>query len=127
MRAFKALMIVLATAVLLTPASAQTKLTVMVFQGLQNLPLFAAQEKGFFRPARHRGRSEDRAHLGGDAQRSRRRPLPDRARRGRQCGSRWPRSPRADIAVISGGDNGWNQLIVQPDIGGGGRPAPARP
>ena len=24
---------------------------------------------------------------------------------------------KADIAVVSGGDNGWNQLIVQPDIG----------
>ena len=27
---------------------AQTKLTIMVFQGVQNLPLFAAQTKGFF-------------------------------------------------------------------------------
>src|SRR6266403_5954141 len=32
-------------------ASAQTKLKVMVFPGAQNLPLFAAQAKGFF--ARH--------------------------------------------------------------------------
>ena len=29
-------------------ASAQTKLTVMVFQGVNNLPLFAAQANGFF-------------------------------------------------------------------------------
>ena len=24
---------------------------------------------------------------------------------------------KADIAVVNGGDNGWNQLIVQPEIG----------
>src|SRR5438105_2365746 len=29
-------------------ASAQTKLTVMVFPGLQNLPIYAAQDKGLF-------------------------------------------------------------------------------
>lgn len=29
-------------------ASAQTKLTVMVFEGINNLPLFAAQSNGFF-------------------------------------------------------------------------------
>ena len=45
MRTFKALMIALAAAVLIAPAQAQTKLTVMVFQGLQNLPLFAAQRR----------------------------------------------------------------------------------
>src|SRR5258708_20306361 len=28
--------------------NAQTHLTTMVFQGVQNLPLFAAQQKGFF-------------------------------------------------------------------------------
>jgi len=35
-----------------------TKLTVMVFRGGQNLPLFAAQAKGFFakRGAVHRGK-----------------------------------------------------------------------
>ena len=29
-------------------AQAQTKLTIMVFQGIQNAPLFAAQTQGFF-------------------------------------------------------------------------------
>ena len=46
--AFKALMFGMALAAMLSPAKAQTKLTIMVFQGVQNLPLFAAQTKGFF-------------------------------------------------------------------------------
>ena len=116
MRAFKALMIVLATAVLLTPASAQTKLTVMVFQGLQNLPLFAAQEKGFFA---RRGIEVDLKIA----------PTSDEMRNGLAEGRyqivhgavdnavAMAEVAKADIAVISGGDNGWNQLIVQPDIG----------
>src|SRR5215831_2754824 len=31
-----------------TAPTAETPLTIMVFQGMQNLPLFAAQTKGFF-------------------------------------------------------------------------------
>ena len=46
--AFKALMFGIALAAMLDPVQAQTQLTVMVFQGVQNLPLFAAQTKGFF-------------------------------------------------------------------------------
>jgi ABC-type nitrate/sulfonate/bicarbonate transport system substrate-binding protein len=116
MRAFKTLMIVLATAVLLAPASAQTKLTVMVFQGVQNLPLFAAQEKGFFAK---RGLEADLRIA----------PTSDEMRNGLAEGRyqivhgavdnavAMAEVAKADIAVISGGDNGWNQLIVQPDIG----------
>ena len=48
MRMLQALMIALAAVIPLAPAGAETQLTVMVFQGVQNLPLFAAQEKGFF-------------------------------------------------------------------------------
>ena len=48
MRTLKALMIVLATAVMLAPARAETRLTVIVFPGVQNLPMFSAQAKGFF-------------------------------------------------------------------------------
>ena len=47
--ALKALMLGMALAAMLGPAQAQTKLTIMVFQGVQNLPLFAAQTKGFRR------------------------------------------------------------------------------
>jgi ABC-type nitrate/sulfonate/bicarbonate transport system substrate-binding protein len=38
----------LSVAALASSANAQTHLTTMVFQGVQNLPLFAAQQKGFF-------------------------------------------------------------------------------
>src|SRR5690349_13893416 len=36
------------TALLARPASAETRLTIMVFPGMPNLPLFAAQANGFF-------------------------------------------------------------------------------
>src|SRR3954453_8628783 len=39
---------IMAPIVSASAACAQTRLTVMVFQGIQNLPLFAAQTKGFF-------------------------------------------------------------------------------
>ena len=47
----KAFLFGVALAVSITAAKAQTQptqLTIMVFQGVQNLPLFAAQTKGFF-------------------------------------------------------------------------------
>ena len=116
MRAFKTLMIVLATAVLLAPASAQTKLTVMVFQGVQNLPLFAAQTRGFF------GKRNLEVEI-------KIAPTSDEMRNGLAEGRyqivhgavdnavAMAEVAKADIAVVNGGDNGWNQLIVQPDIG----------
>jgi ABC-type nitrate/sulfonate/bicarbonate transport system substrate-binding protein len=116
MRAFKALMIALAAAVLIAPANAQTRLTVMVFQGVQNLPLFAAQEKGFFAK---RGIEVDLKIA----------PTSDEMRNGLAEGRyqivhgavdnavAMAEVAKADIAVVNGGDNGWNQLIVQADIG----------
>ena len=116
MRTFKALMIVLAAAVLIAPAQAQTKLTVMVFQGLQNLPLFAAQEKRFFA---RRGLEVDLKIA----------PTSEELRNGLAEGRyqivhgavdnavAMAEVAKADIAVVNGGDNGWNQLIVQPEIG----------
>ena len=53
-------------AVLLTPARAETKLTIMVFQGLQNLPLFAAQTQGFFAKRGLASGHQDCADLGRD-------------------------------------------------------------
>ena len=87
----------------------------MVFQGLQNLPLFAAQEKGFFAK---RGLEVDLKIA----------PTSDEMRNGLAEGRyqivhgavdnavAMAEVAKADIAVVIGGDNGWNQLIVQPDI-----------
>lgn len=92
-----------------------TKLTVIVFPGVQNLPIFAAQAKGFF--ARRglaveikftpnsvelrNGLAEGRyqiAHSAVDNAFA----LKDKA--------------NVDTAVVMGGDNSFNQLIVQPEI-----------
>ena len=59
----KALLLGLAISVLLTPAKAQTQLTIMVFQGVQNLPAFRRADQGLLRPARARGRDQDCADL----------------------------------------------------------------
>src|SRR5476649_768457 len=92
-----------------------TKLTVIVFPGVQNLPMFAAQAKGLyakrglavdlkFTPNSdelRNGLAEARyqiAHAGVDNAFA----LKDKA--------------NVDIAVVAGGDNGSNHLIVQSDI-----------
>src|SRR4051794_12580013 len=116
MRTFKALMLGLAIAGLLSPAkAADTRLTIMVFQGVQNLPLFAAQAKGFFA---RRGLEVDIKIA----------PTSDEMRNGLADGRyqivhgaidnavAMAEVAKADIAVVVGGDNGWNQLVVQPGI-----------
>jgi len=92
-----------------------TKLTVIVFPGLQNLPMFAAQAKGLyakrglnvglkFTPNSdelRNGLAEGRyqiAHSAVDNAFA----LKDKA--------------NVDIAVVLGGDNSFNQVIVQPEI-----------
>lgn len=118
MRLTLALLFGLAMAV--APARAQTPplthLTIMVFQGVQNLPLFAAQTKGFFAK---RGLEVEIKVA----------PNSDELRHGLQEGRyqivhggsdnavAMAETAKADIAIVIGGDNGWNQLIVQPDIG----------
>ena len=116
MRTFKVLLLGVAMALLLSPAKAETKLTIMVFQGLQNLPLFAAQAKGFFGK---RGLEVEIKIA----------PTSEEMRNGLAEGRyqivhgaidnavAMAEVAKADIAVINGGDNGWNQLIVQPGIG----------
>src|SRR3954462_7675349 len=113
--AFKALMLGMGLAAMLGPAKAETQLTVMVFQGVQNLPLFAAQTKGFF--ARRGLEVEIRIA-----------PTSDEMRNGLAEGRyqivhgaidnavAMAEVAKADIAVVVGGDNGWNQLVVQPGI-----------
>ena len=110
-----------AVAALLLAASPQqarsdsNKLTVIVFPGVQNLPMFAAQAKGFyakrgldveikFTPNSdelRNGLAEDRyqiAHSAVDNAFA----LKDKA--------------NVDIAVVLGGDNSLNRLFVQPEI-----------
>ncbi len=112
--------------VLLTPARAQTKLTIMVFQGVQNLPLFAAQTQGFFAK---RGLEVDIKIA----------PTSDEMRNGLAEGRyqivhgaidnavAMAEVAKADIAVVCGGDNSWIELIVQPEIDVGRRLCAARP
>ncbi len=92
-----------------------TKLTVIVFPGVQNLPIFAAQAKGFYAKRGLRvelkftpnsdelrnGLAEGRyqiAHSAIDNAFA----LKDKA--------------NVDIAVLSGGDNSFNHLMAQPNI-----------
>jgi ABC-type nitrate/sulfonate/bicarbonate transport system substrate-binding protein len=92
-----------------------TKLTIMVFQGMQNLPLFAAQSKGFFA---RRGLAVDIKIA----------PSSDEQRAGLADG-RWQiihagidnavamaEVAKVDIAIVCGGDNSFNHVVVQPDI-----------
>ena len=92
-----------------------TKLTVIVFPGVQNLPMFAAQAKGFFAK---RGLAVDLKFT----------PNSDELRNGLAEGryqiahsaidNAFALKDKAnvDIAVVIGGDNSFNHLIVQPEI-----------
>ena len=96
-------------------AQPYTQLTVMVFQGLQNLPLFAAQHTG---PFGRRGLEVEIKNA----------PTSDDLRNGLAEGRyqivhgavdnavAMAEVAKVDIAVVIGGDDGWNQLYVQPEI-----------
>jgi ABC-type nitrate/sulfonate/bicarbonate transport system substrate-binding protein len=116
-RFIRALILSIVMAGLTAPAkAADTQLTIMVFQGVQNLPLFAAQTIGFFAK---RGLEVEIKIA----------PTSDEMRNGLAEGRyqivhgaidnavAMAEVAKADIAVVCGGDNGWNQLIVQPGIG----------
>jgi ABC-type nitrate/sulfonate/bicarbonate transport system substrate-binding protein len=87
----------------------------MVFQGVQNLPLYAAQQKGFF--AKH-GLSVDQRIAPGSQE------LRDGLAQGRyqivhtavDNAIAMAEQAKVDVAVVLGGDNGWNDLIVQPEV-----------
>src|SRR5689334_19921378 len=95
--------------------SDNTKLTVIVFAGVQNLPMFAAQAKGFYAK---RGLDVDLKFT----------PNSDELRDGLAAGryqiahsavdNAFALKDKAnvDIAVVSGGDNSFNHLYVQPEI-----------
>ena len=95
--------------------NAQTHLTTMVFQGVQNLPLFAAQQKGFFA---RRGLTVDQRIAPSSQE------LRDGLAQGRyqivhtsvDNAIAMAEQAKVDIVVVLGGDNGWNDLFVQPDI-----------
>ena len=96
-------------------AHAQTHVTTMVFQGVQNLPLFAAQQKGFF--AGH-GLAVDQRIAPGSQE------LRDGLAQGRyqivhtavENAIAMAEHAKVDVVVVLGGDNGWNDLIVQPEV-----------
>ena len=91
------------------------KLTVIVFPGVQNLPMLAAQAKGFYAK---RGLSVDVKFT----------PNSDELRNGLAEGryqiahsavdNAFALKDKAnvDIAVVLGGDNSFNHLIAQPEI-----------
>jgi ABC-type nitrate/sulfonate/bicarbonate transport system substrate-binding protein len=98
-----------------TTRAEDTKLAVIVFPGIPNLPIFAAQAKGFFAK---RGLDVDVRFT----------PNSEELRNGLAEGryqiahsaidNAFAMKDKAnvDIAVVSGGDNSFNHLIVQPEI-----------
>ena len=92
-----------------------TKLTVIVFPGVQNLPMFAAQAKGYYAK---RGLAVDLKFT----------PNSDELRNGLAEGRHQiahsavdnafalKDKANVDIVVVSGGDNSFNHLMVQPEI-----------
>jgi ABC-type nitrate/sulfonate/bicarbonate transport system substrate-binding protein len=99
----------------LTAQAQTTNLTIMVFQGMQNLPQLAAQRQGFFAK---RGLNVD----------IRIAPNSDELREGLAHGRyqivhagvdnavAMAEVAKIDIAIVMGGDNGFNRLIVQPEV-----------
>ncbi len=96
-------------------ATAQTSLRVMVFPGMQNLPLFAAQSKGFFAK---RGLNIEVLLA----------PNSNELREGLATGKHQVAHAGSDnfvalaesgaaSVIVMGGDHAANQLFVQPEIG----------
>lgn len=95
-------------------AQAQDDLKVMVFSGVQNMPIIVAQAKGFFTK---RGLSVEVLNA----------PSSDALRNGLMEGKHqivhggvdnavaMVEVAKADISILMGGDNGWNRFIVQGD------------
>src|SRR5258708_1426831 len=98
-----------------TASAADTHLDLIVFHGLNNLPLLAAQQEGFFA---RRGISISVKITGGS----------DELRTGLAEGRyqlavaavdnavAMAEVAKVDIAIVTGGDKSFNHLFVQPDI-----------
>jgi ABC-type nitrate/sulfonate/bicarbonate transport system substrate-binding protein len=103
-------------AAMTSPARAQTtNLTIMVFQGMQNLPLLAAQSQGFFAK---RGLKVD-VRIAPDSDELREGLAHGRyqiVHAGVDNAVAMAEVAKIDIAIVMGGDNGFNRLIVQPEI-----------
>ena len=96
-------------------AAAQTKLTIMVFPGINNLPIYAAQAKGFFFK---RGLEVDVKFTSGS----------DELRNGLAAGRyqivhsavdnavAMVELAKVDVAIVVGGDSGFQELFVSPEI-----------
>jgi ABC-type nitrate/sulfonate/bicarbonate transport system substrate-binding protein len=99
----------------LAAQSGQHPITIMVFPGMHNLPLFAAQAKGFF--AKRELKVDIKFAPSGAELRN---GLADGrhqiAHGAIDQAIAMAEIAKADIAVIMGGDNGFNRLFVQPDI-----------
>src|SRR5262245_61878021 len=92
----------------------ETKLAIMVFSGVQNMPIIVAQQKGFFTK-----RGLDVEVLPA--------PSSDVARNGLAEGKHqivhagidnavaMAEVAKADISILMGGDSGWNHFFVQAD------------
>jgi ABC-type nitrate/sulfonate/bicarbonate transport system substrate-binding protein len=96
-------------------ASAQTALKVMVFPGLTNYSIFAAQQKGFFTK---QGLSIELINTpSSDVQR-------ERLARGEvqivetavDNAVAMVERAKVDVVIVTGGDNGYNRIFVQPEI-----------
>src|ERR1700756_349277 len=99
----------------ISAAPAQTQLKVMVFPGLSNVPIFAAQHKNLF--AKH--------DLAIELLNT---PNSDVLRNGLAKGDHqiahaavdnavaMVELAKADVAIVTGGDNGFNRIFVQPEI-----------
>jgi ABC-type nitrate/sulfonate/bicarbonate transport system substrate-binding protein len=98
------------------PAAAQTtKLTTMVFPGMQNLPQLVAQRKGLFAK---RGLTVD-IRIAPDSDELRGGLAEGRyqiVHAGVDNAVAMVEAAKVDVAIVMGGDNGFNRLIVQPEI-----------
>ena len=97
------------------PAQAQTALKVMVFPGLANFSIFAAQHKGLF--AKHGLAIELINTPNSDAQRERlAKGEVQIAHAGVDNAVAMAELAKLDVAIVMGGDNGFNHIVVQPEI-----------
>src|SRR5262249_37780535 len=97
-----------------TIASAQTKLKVMVFPGLANYAIFAAQHKGLF--AKHGLSIELSNTPNSDVQREQLAKVDIQiAHAGVDNAVAMVELAKVDAVIVTGGDNGYNRIFVQPE------------